>query len=250
MHTMSADLNNLAQPVTGNPKPPIRGGVITAYRTYKGKRLGPYYFRKWKHNGKVYKEYIKPIPSPADGQEMSRTDRLNAAVEKVRTACQEAKQKRKDIYRLLDNHIFQGKMLDRFDRGKEIRKDQADYIVRLHQEGMFIDGRPPYRAPRPCNRVLDWMLKNCTTAQVADWLLAQLSPSHARQTTNDSQQSTNFRQQPFGAPSFSYSSNGEVPSFEDWFSALGHRQTTNDSQQSTNYNQQPFGAPTSSKFDC
>ena len=120
------------------PNAPLRGWITTSYRTYKGKRLGPYHYRKWKVGNRTFKQYIKP-----------------ADLEKTKAACrqnrEEAIRKRAEGRRwttFIDNAAFLGKMNATFDRNEQPRKDQADYIVRLHHEGMFISGRPNYRLKR------------------------------------------------------------------------------------------------------
>jgi hypothetical protein len=115
-----------------------KGWVTASYRHYKGKKLGPYYFRKWKLGRKTYKQYIKPED-----------------VERVKAACQANRDRRKTLQAggkkygaFVDNFRFLGRMNRRFDHHKGVRKDQAEYIVRLHTEGMYITGRPPYRPRR------------------------------------------------------------------------------------------------------
>jgi len=39
--------------------PKIHGAVCAQWRTYKGKRLGPYFFLFWREGGKLRKQYIK-----------------------------------------------------------------------------------------------------------------------------------------------------------------------------------------------
>ena len=44
----------------GNQKSAMtRGWIQTTYRHYKGKKLGPYYVRRWKEGKRIFKEYIK-----------------------------------------------------------------------------------------------------------------------------------------------------------------------------------------------
>jgi hypothetical protein len=134
MNSASQQPSNLASEQPSSPPTPLRGWVNSYYRHYKGKKLGPYYVRRWKVNGKIRRQYLKPED-----------------VEKVRAACEVNRDRRKSgpKYRaLLDNFRFQWRMILLFDRGKEPRQDQKDYIVRLHQEGMYITGRPLYRPRR------------------------------------------------------------------------------------------------------
>src|SRR5690242_7874187 len=39
---------------------PLPGAVCKQYRPYKGRQLGPYYFRFWKEDGQQRKEYVRP----------------------------------------------------------------------------------------------------------------------------------------------------------------------------------------------
>ena len=38
---------------------PLPGAVCKQWRAYKGHRLGPYYFRFWRENGHLRKEYVR-----------------------------------------------------------------------------------------------------------------------------------------------------------------------------------------------
>ena len=87
---------------------------------------------------KVYKEYIKP-----------------ENVEKVRAACAAYREerllkriaaRRETTY--VDNFRFLGAMLDRFDAGKTVNREQGNWLVRLHSEGLYITGRPAIRPRR------------------------------------------------------------------------------------------------------
>jgi len=125
----------LQPPTIDDQRPTTRGWISTTYRHYKGKRLGPYYFRKWKVGKKIHRQYVKPED-----------------VERIRAECQAHREKQqtkregtKQINRLLDNWDFLGRMYFQSECGKEARPDQAAYVVRLHTEGMYIIGRPRYR---------------------------------------------------------------------------------------------------------
>jgi hypothetical protein len=114
---------------------PRRGWINTYYRNYKGKKLGPYYVRRWKENGKLHKQHIKCQD-----------------VERVKAECQAHRERQLErrivgsqCKALIDNHILLGKMYFGFEKGKEPNKLQAKYLVRLHHEGLYITGRPPYR---------------------------------------------------------------------------------------------------------
>lgn len=122
---------------SNNPAP-LKGWVNCFYRRYKGKRLGPYYVRRWKVGRKTYKQYIKP----------QDYEKVRAQCEAHRKRQKERREGDKRTQNLLDNWDFLGRMLTQADKGKRVRQDQEDYIRRLHHEGMFITGRPNYRAPR------------------------------------------------------------------------------------------------------
>ena len=120
---------------SGQSYAPKQGWVNCFYKTYKGKRLGPYYVRRWKSDGKLYKQYIKPQD-----------------VEHVRAECQSYRQSQKEFRessRLCDretaNFDFLGKMLLRYDTGKIVTAAMEAYIVRIYHEGLQITGRPPMR---------------------------------------------------------------------------------------------------------
>jgi len=118
------------QPHTANTAPK-RGWVNTFYRYHNGKKLGPYYVRRWKLNGKVHKQYIKPQD-----------------VEKVKAECQTHRERKKAVVGWLNNTIANFNYIDRMikwaDQGKLRPADHA-YISRIKREGFKIDGRPPIR---------------------------------------------------------------------------------------------------------
>ena len=120
---------------THDSQPTKKGWIATYYRHYKGKRLGPYYVRRWKQGGKVHKEYIKA-----------------ENVERVRNECDAHRRERirKQVagrreVTFLKNFIFNSKMYFRLEQNKPIAPVHADWIVRLHQDGMYTEGRPPMR---------------------------------------------------------------------------------------------------------
>ncbi len=128
-----------SRPQSSNPATENRatqkGWINTFYRYYKGKKLGPYYVRRWKTGNKIHREYIKPKD-----------------IERVRAECLAYREKRterraatKRINTLLDNFGFLGRMLDNYTSGKEPTGPQGEYIKRLHEEGMHINGKPRER---------------------------------------------------------------------------------------------------------
>jgi len=117
------------QPKTQNQKSATqKGWVSTYYRHYKGKKLGPYYVRRWKVGRKIHREYIKPQD-----------------VERVKAECQAYREGRRNISRMLDNFNFLGNMLNRYDAGKVVTAAMENYIRRIHNEGIYITGRPQMR---------------------------------------------------------------------------------------------------------
>src|SRR5689334_3869614 len=96
--------NSLPQSAIGNQKSAIdRGWIDTFYRTYKGKRLGPYYVRKWRVGRKIKREYIKAKD-----------------LESVKAQCEENKRRRldriqagKNENRFIDNFKFLWTMIER-----------------------------------------------------------------------------------------------------------------------------------------
>jgi hypothetical protein len=118
------------QPATEQPSNQAtqKGWVNTYYRYYKGKKLGPYYVRRWKVGNKLHREYVKP-----------------ADVERVKAECQANREGRRRINRMLDNFNFLGQMLNRYDAGKLVTPAMEDYIRRIHHEGIYITGRPQMR---------------------------------------------------------------------------------------------------------
>ena len=112
----------------GKNDPPKRGHVNVFYRYYKGKKLGPYYVRRWKIGRKLFKEYIKPKD-----------------VERVKAECKAFKEGRKAVSVFLDNVEFLGNCLNRYDRGKIVTPAMEDYIRRIWNEGPYITGKPQMR---------------------------------------------------------------------------------------------------------
>jgi len=118
-----------SNPLSLNPNPaPKRGHVNKFYRHYKGKKLGPYYVRRWKINGRLHKEYIKPKD-----------------VERVKAECQAHRQKQKEISNFLTNFNFLGNCLNRYDTGKIVTQAMEAYIRRIYHEGPYISGKPQMR---------------------------------------------------------------------------------------------------------
>ena len=113
---MSTDQSEETNKMTANDqatpssnKQPTRGWINCYYRTYKGKRPGPYYVRRLKVGKKLFKEYVK-----AD------------QVEKIRAECQAHREGRKRISRFLNNVEFLGNCLNRYDSGEVVTLAMED----------------------------------------------------------------------------------------------------------------------------
>ena len=120
------------QSATGNQKSSTKKGCVnTFYRYYKGKKLGPYYVRRWKVGRQLHKEYIKAKD-----------------VERVKAECKAHKEGKKEVNRWLTNTIanlnYIEKMCKWEDQGRVRPCDHA-YVRRLQTEGWDIDGRPRTR---------------------------------------------------------------------------------------------------------
>src|SRR5207344_2913498 len=85
--------------LTSPPPAPLPGWVACTYRTYKGKRSGPYYVRRWKTGTRVNKQYIKAED-----------------VEYYRAACEANREKRKagqSVGRWLTNTVANLRYLEK-----------------------------------------------------------------------------------------------------------------------------------------
>jgi len=99
----------------------LPGWIDTFYRTYKGKRLGPYHVRKWRVGKSIRRQYIKAKD-----------------LEAIKAACQANKESRKHkvearhrIVRGVENFNFLSVMMERMERGCHIHTVQKEHIVRI-----------------------------------------------------------------------------------------------------------------------
>jgi len=134
----------------------LPGWIDTFYRTYKGKRLGPYHVRKWRVGKKIKRQYIKA-----------------ADLEAIRAACKSHKELRQERTlarhrhnRAIDNFNFLGAMMTRVDRGRRIHPLQADHVRRIYdriQNGDttgYTDEKPRFRFRRsPARMHLDFFIE-------------------------------------------------------------------------------------------
>ncbi len=129
------DSDLYAQRSTLDDCEPLRGWVNTFYRNYKGRKLGPYYVRRWKEDGKLHKEYIKP----------QDVDRVRAACQLNREMEESMKRAHEKVKLFMRNGDFFLRILDRRRRRKRVPLVHAEFFHRLDCEGMYIHGRPPLR---------------------------------------------------------------------------------------------------------
>src|SRR5690242_18705210 len=123
------------QPSALRPQPLLPGWIEAFYRRHNGKRLGPYHVRKWKANGKVHREYIKPKD-----------------LERVRAACQANRDKRKQtIQANKSGFVFKGnwdfmhRIATRAEKGKPITLEEVAHVLRIQREGWDAPDGPKLR---------------------------------------------------------------------------------------------------------
>ncbi len=120
--------------LTQPPPKPVPGWIACTYRTYKGKRFGPYYVRRWKFGRKLHKQYIKAED-----------------LEYYRAACEASRDRRKEgqsIRRWLTNSMANLRYLEKMCRWEDenrLRQVDRNYCQRIKEEGYDIVGRPPTR---------------------------------------------------------------------------------------------------------
>src|SRR5262249_58383300 len=97
----------LPKPAIKQPSNPAtqRGWLNTFYRYHKGKKLGPYFVRRWKVGGKIHRQYIKP----------EDVEKVRAQCAAHRTEQKRRKEHNKQLNILLDNFNFLGAMMNRYD---------------------------------------------------------------------------------------------------------------------------------------
>ena len=117
------------------PGEPLRGWVAQYFRRYKGRKLGPYYVRRWKVGNKLRKEYIKP----------QDVERVRAECLAYREASQRKREGARKCNTFIDNYSFLGRMMNKYEKGKEPTRLEGEYILRLEREGMYITGKPRTR---------------------------------------------------------------------------------------------------------
>ena len=115
----------------------LPGWITTFYIKHRGKRLGPYYARMWKKNGKRYREYVK-----------------HADLARVRAACERYRQKRERVVQTNKwtrttclNLSFLSR-IDRKPKPSSIRQEEFEHVERIAAAGLDVEGRPIQRRRR------------------------------------------------------------------------------------------------------
>jgi len=117
---------------------PKRGWISTTYRNYKGKKLGPYYVRRWKVGKKLHREYI-------NAKDLKR---VQAECDAYRAERREGQRIRRWVVNCCGNLNYVFRMCKWQELGKLRPQDHA-YARRLKTEGFDIDGRPSIRSIKP-----------------------------------------------------------------------------------------------------
>jgi hypothetical protein len=132
---MSAATLSSPQPSTINHKPPTtRGWIQTTYRNYKGKKLGPYYVRRWKVGKTLHREYVNAKD-----------------LERIQAECDAHREKRKreqGVSRWITNtwrNLEYLQLIAKWSAQGKLRPVDVAFFKRIQQEGYDIDGRPPIK---------------------------------------------------------------------------------------------------------
>jgi len=142
----SSDLNTQPSILNTSPEPQhsapstqplltLPGRVSTFFTFYKGRKLGPYYVRRWKEHGKPKKQYVKPKD-----------------LERIKEACARHRFKRNEISKNLHHATNIGKnitfLLAMHRRAKNgaLRVLDILHIDRIEKNGMATPGCPPLRS--------------------------------------------------------------------------------------------------------
>ncbi len=115
----------------------LKGWVTSFYVRYGTKKLGPYYARTWKQNGKLKREYIK-----------------FEELEEVKAACQRHRERRQQLAKITRTYSqvaanlnFLFRMLKRSKRRKP-RTDENHHLALLESQGLQVTTAPPIRRRR------------------------------------------------------------------------------------------------------
>ncbi len=128
----------ITKKMTATQTTPLQGWVATYFVNKGGRKVGPYYTRNWKRNGKLYKQYIKA-----------------SDVETIRAACQANRERKKRQRALAQNFtrtIQNLNFLERIAKRSEtqpLRTEDYAHIDKIEQEGFAVEGRPKLRTSIP-----------------------------------------------------------------------------------------------------
>jgi hypothetical protein len=118
----------------------LRGWVNRYFVVVGGRRMGPYYVRRWKQNGKLYKEYVELRD-----------------VERIKAACQRYREKRRRergvawLFRnVTSNLAYTFRMVKRSLKGN-LRPEDYAHLALLETQGYKVPRHPSLRTqtPRP-----------------------------------------------------------------------------------------------------
>ena len=115
----------------------LPGRVSAFFLNYKGRKLGPYYVRRWKEKGKAKKQYIQ-----------------HEDLEQVQAACLRYQQDRNikkarnlEVNNLIKNMAFMWHMKIRVKKGARLRIEDILHLGKIERSGMAISGTPKLRKP-------------------------------------------------------------------------------------------------------
>ena len=121
----------------GSGVPPLPGWISKTYVHYKGKKLGPYYVRHGKVNGKLKTQYIKPKD-----------------LERTRAACQAHREYKQlqlantsKLYTIIANINYLNRMAKRSEKSELSPQDKA-HLDRIASLGPSAPNRPKLRLPK------------------------------------------------------------------------------------------------------
>ena len=159
--------------LTQPPLQPLRGWISKEFVTYNGRKLGPYFVRRWKVGGKLRREYVK-----------------FEDLERITAACQANRDKRKrqaETTRKLDNLIgnlnFLEKKANRLDRGIPLTDEDRAFIERIEKEGYEISGRPSLRRPKYARIPLERLLQILSRRFKTDFMVPPFANSRENRKT-------------------------------------------------------------------
>jgi hypothetical protein len=115
----------------------LKGRIAKFFLSYKGKKLGPYYCRRWKENGKTKKEYVSSKDLP----------RVQAAIDQYRSDRNYKLARNKQCNLLLTNMRFLWTMMQHRIPKKKLRVENLLHIGRIEKMGIYAPDCPKLRGP-------------------------------------------------------------------------------------------------------